>query len=57
MKVYFCSICKAQLDVVGWGLRADCPNCDRLVPVIQQDVKKVKRVNDVSSKSFQKKEN
>lgn len=36
--VYFCSVCKTQLDVAGWGSRAECPVCEKMVIITERKV-------------------
>jgi DNA-directed RNA polymerase subunit RPC12/RpoP len=31
--VYFCAECDRQLETSGWGLRAECPFCERIVTI------------------------
>lgn len=36
--VCHCSVCKTQLDVAGWGSRAECPVCEKMVIITERKV-------------------
>ena len=41
--IYFCTICNTQLEVCNWGSRAECPECNKIVPTKSVEVPILKK--------------